>query len=364
MKKLCLVSEVKVGVPLSVSVGEGSDEEEAIVVFRVNTSDGEKWFGTQEMCTHAKISLAIGFIVEDQTNGGPVVECSAHGAQFSLESGEVLCAPAISPIKTYNIVSDGEWVYLDDTSDDVQIKPEVSSDEEIEEEIEVHGPVQFNNFSLNIEDVSVSLDDDSKKQILNSISFNLKPGELTVLKGTNGSGKSSFCHALMGNPEYSITSGSIFADYGSVKKDITNIPTYEKAQLGIFLSPQSPTEIPGVSVEKILQGYGKKLNSEEVKKVGLERVDLNRGIHDGFSGGEKKRVEALLVNEIVPPVVIFDEIDSGLDVEALKVIAQTIEFLVSSGSAVLVISHLDELLSKLKPNKTYELVDKELVSLG
>ena len=373
MIKLCSVEEVDLGVPNVVFIDEDnfvdsefSDWEqsynlEKVVIYRLKTKSGdERWYASQEMCTHAKISLAIGFINEEELS----IECAAHGAQFELETGAVLSAPANSPIAVFSIVIKDGSVYLED-------KPQKDDgDVSQDEKVIIHDGLNFESFSLEIKNLSVGVSDSvlgsehASKNILSDISFSIKSGELTVLKGTNGSGKSSFCHALMGNEDYEITSGSILADFAGNQKEITDLPVHEKARMGIFLSPQSPTEIPGVTIQAILDGYGAELDLNVVKEVGLQNIDLKRGIHDGFSGGEKKRAEALLVKQIVPPIVIFDEIDSGLDVEALQVIADTIKYLVQKGSGVVVISHLDELLSKIQPNQTFEIINSKLVQLN
>lgn len=182
---------------------------------------------------------------------------------------------------------------------------------------------------LSIQNLVVEAD---KKKILNSVSLKIKPGEIHALMGPNGSGKSTLALALAGHPRYQITFGKIKLD----GKDITSLTPDKRAKLGLFLAMQYPTAIPGVSVANFLRTSLKNLKGnikppEFVKtlksKMGDLKIDesfASRGINDGFSGGEKKKMEILQLSILEQKYAILDETDSGLDVDALKIIANSI----------------------------------------
>src|SRR3989344_712704 len=172
-----------------------------------------------------------------------------------------------------------------------------------------------------------------KKKILNGISLKIKPGEIHVIMGPNGSGKSSLSLALMGHPRYQITSGRVKID----SKDITKLTPDKRAKLGLFLAMQYPTAIPGVSVANFLRTSMRNLRSsvkppEFVKSLKTKMAELkidenfaSRGINEGFSGGEKKKMEVLQLSMLEPKYAVLDETDSGLDVDALKLVAAGID---------------------------------------
>ncbi len=212
---------------------------------------------------------------------------------------------------------------------------------------------------IQLKNISVSVD---QKPILTDISFKLKSGQITALMGPNGSGKSSIAYTLAGHPNYQITAGKIFFN----KKDITNMSPDKRANLGIFLANQSPVAIPGLNVKNFLWQLYKKhhpnkpiILSEfrswlEIESINLDIKQelLDRSLNDGFSGGERKKMEALQIVISKPQYLILDEIDSGLDVDALKTISLRIQKLITQfNMSVLIITHFAKILDYLKPKQ-------------
>ena len=222
---------------------------------------------------------------------------------------------------------------------------------------------------LEIRNLQVSSDG---KEILRGVSLRIKPGEIHALMGPNGSGKSSLSLALMGHPRYQITSGR-------VKLDGVNIATLtpdKRAKAGLFLAMQYPVAVPGVSVANFLKTSVKNLKSEVktpefVKhlkgKMGELRIDENfagRGINNGFSGGEKKKMEVLQLSIIEPKYAVLDETDSGLDVDALKLVAEGIKKASGPKIGILLITHYQRILKYIKPDFVHILVDGKIVRSG
>jgi Fe-S cluster assembly ATP-binding protein len=234
------------------------------------------------------------------------------------------------------------------------------------------------------------------KEILRDISFTVNSGEVHVIMGPNGSGKSTLAYAMMGHPAYRVKETSSKVTING--KNILTIPTEERAKEGLFLAFQSPTAVPGVSVVNLLRtayqelhGVDKAKNDNKVqnpllarrwKAEGMSlmefmdvlkinakalRIDdtfLSRGIHDGFSGGEKKKIEMLQALTLSPKFTIFDEIDTGLDVDALKVVAKGIELLSERGTGVIIITHYQRILKYLKPDVVHILIHGKIVKTG
>lgn len=230
----------------------------------------------------------------------------------------------------------------------------------------------MNNPLLSINNLSVSIDDTT---ILNGIDLQVQAGSIHVLMGPNGSGKSTLAYTLMGHPHYCIKNGSLFFK----GEDITTFSPDKRAREGIFLSLQNPCEIPGVSVFSLLkESYGaiKKqridvsdfqcLVQEKMDMLGLDSSFLSRNVHEGFSGGEKKRFELLQLLLLNPTVAILDEIDSGLDVDALSVVARNIISARMSNPkmALILITHYQRLLSFIKPDHVHVLVNGTVVASG
>jgi Fe-S cluster assembly ATP-binding protein len=216
---------------------------------------------------------------------------------------------------------------------------------------------------LEIKDLHVSIDG---KEILSGLSLNIDKGEVHAIMGPNGSGKSTLANAVMGHPKYSLDSGEI-----RVKGElINNMSTDLRARKGIFLGFQYPTEISGVGYSHFLRNAYNQLNKslgeeqnrevfltvrefhEYVKKnldaVGLDPSFLGRYLNEGFSGGEKKRSEVMQMLVLKPNIAILDEPDSGLDIDAVKAVAEAINKLIDTGAGVLVITHYARILRYLK----------------
>lgn len=238
---------------------------------------------------------------------------------------------------------------------------------------------------LTVSDLHTSIE---KKEILKGLSLAVRSGEVHAVMGPNGGGKSTLAYALMGHPSY-VSSGSIAVN----KKNISRLPTEERARSGLFLALQSPIAVPGVTVINLLRTAYEELNGTKnvrtqnpilakrtvgsmpigefmtmLKKYAAElRIEesfLTRGIHDGFSGGEKKKIEMLQALVLAPKFAVFDEIDTGLDVDALKVVARGIEILAGKGTGVIIITHYQRILKYVKPDVVHILVGGKIVKTG
>ncbi|MBI5412923.1 Fe-S cluster assembly ATPase SufC [Candidatus Peregrinibacteria bacterium] len=219
--------------------------------------------------------------------------------------------------------------------------------------------------------------DVNEKHILQGVSLKIKPGEIHVVMGPNGSGKSTLANAIAGNPKYKTTDGKIALG----GEDLTHARPDHRAQKGILLAFQYPKEIPGVSVLNFLQTAHKaickarkiapmnpiefrKALRERLAKFGLDATFMNRSMNEGFSGGEKKKLEMIQLSFLEPKIAIIDEIDSGLDIDALKVIAGGIKFLAYGGRGVLLITHYKRILQYLKPDFIHVMVCGRIVKSG
>lgn len=210
-------------------------------------------------------------------------------------------------------------------------------------------------------------------QILKGINLQIMPGEVHALMGRNGSGKTTLSHTLMGHPAYRIDEGEIFLD-GELLNDLE---PDERARRRLFLGFQYPTAIPGVTVANFLRASLKAVRGDEVPvkemrkliKAEIEALQIpedfmNRFLNDGFSGGEKKRLETLQMRLLQPKMTILDETDSGLDVDALRLVSQQIESLRSPERGFLVITHYQRMLNYVKPDKVHILMNGEIVQSG
>ena len=236
---------------------------------------------------------------------------------------------------------------------------------------------------LRIQDLRVSI---AGKQILNGIDLEVSSGEVHAIMGPNGSGKSTLSHALLGHPDYEVTSGSITLD----GEELLGLPTHVRAAKGLFLAPQYPVELPGVHLEPMLRealaARGPGSNGEgrfdslagrlaaEAEAVGLAPGAVGRAVNVAFSGGEKKRNETVQLAVLQPRIAVIDEIDSGLDIDALRDVARRIEQMTqkaeaNSGDAreplgVLAITHYARLLTELRPDRVHVLRDGRVVMSG
>jgi len=231
--------------------------------------------------------------------------------------------------------------------------------------------------TLKITDLQVSVDD---KPILKGVNLEIKEGEIHALMGPNGSGKSTLAYALAGHPKYEITGGSIEID----GTDVTQLDANERARLGMFLAFQYPVTIPGVRVADFLRHAvsnrrdpdrkeGENLMpmrdfrnelKERMAELGMDTEFARRYLNDGFSGGEKKRYEMLQMAMLEPALAILDETDSGLDIDALKTVADGINALRSPDRAMLMITHYQRLLDYVVPDFVHVLAGGKIVRSG
>ncbi len=210
------------------------------------------------------------------------------------------------------------------------------------------------------------------KEVIKGIDLRIEPGKVVALMGPNGSGKSSLAYALMGHPRYEVK--------GSVKidgKDINELTPDERARQGLFLAFQYPVGIEGVSVRELLLGAmrerGEKISALELrrkveieaKELGVEKELLSRSVNDGFSGGEKKKIEILQMRILQPKYAVLDETDSGLDIDALRVVAEGARMVVEKEKVgVLVITHYQRILRYIQPDRVVVLKQGRVVDEG
>ena len=215
------------------------------------------------------------------------------------------------------------------------------------------------------------------KEILKGIDLTIKDGEIHALMGTNGAGKSTLSNVIVGNPAYEVTEGSITFN----GKDLLAMKTEERAHEGIFMSFQAPIEIPGVSMTNFMRAavnarrhaLGEeplkstdflKLMREKRKLVEIDQKLMNRSVNEGFSGGEKKRNEIFQMAMLEPTFCILDETDSGLDVDALRIVAEGFNKLRKPETSAMVITHYQRLLDYIKPDVVHVLIGGRIVKTG
>ena len=211
------------------------------------------------------------------------------------------------------------------------------------------------------------------KEIIHDLSLTIEPGTVHALMGPNGSGKSTLANALMGHPKYVVTGGTVELD----GQDITALPPDKKAKAGLFLSPQYPPEIAGVSVASFLRlaasaARGAMLNPIEFQKelyaamdaLHIDRSFAIRHLNVGFSGGEKKRLEILQLMLLHPTYAVLDETDSGLDVDALKTVADGINRFRGAARGVLLITHYNRILEYVRPDYVHIMKEGKIIQSG
>lgn len=228
--------------------------------------------------------------------------------------------------------------------------------------------LQINNLHARIEDGA---------EILKGINLEIKPGEVHAIMGPNGAGKSTLSSVIAGREDYEITEGEILFE----GEDIVEDAPEERAQKGIFMSFQYPVEIPGVSVTNFIRtaiNETRKANGleemptkdmmalikEKSKLLGIKKDFLSRSLNEGFSGGEKKRNEIFQMLMLNPKLAILDETDSGLDIDALRIVSEGVNAFKNEGNAVLLITHYQRLLNYIQPDFVHVLADGKIIKTG
>ena len=227
---------------------------------------------------------------------------------------------------------------------------------------------------LSIKNLHASIED---KAILKGINLQINAGEIHAIMGPNGSGKSTLSSIIAGNENYTVTDGEILLE----GEDISDFSVEERAHKGVFLSFQYPVEIPGVSVTNFIKtainetrkANGKEdmpanemlnLIREKSELLEIDRKFLSRSLNEGFSGGEKKRNEIFQMAMLEPKLAILDETDSGLDIDALRIVANGVNMLKNENNAILVITHYQRLLDYIIPDFVHVLMDGKIVKTG
>jgi Fe-S cluster assembly ATP-binding protein len=234
--------------------------------------------------------------------------------------------------------------------------------------------------TLSIKDLRVSVEG---KLILKGLDLEVKQGEIHALMGPNGSGKSTLAYSLMGHPKYEVEGGEVWLK----GQNILELTPDERARLGLFLAFQYPTAISGVSMANFLRtavnavrggetnGNGKsqvgvpiaefrKMLTEKMKLLQMDKSFARRYLNDGFSGGEKKRAEILQMAMLEPEIAILDETDSGLDIDALRIVSEGVNALAGPQMGVLVITHYQRILNYIQPDFVHVMVDGQIVTSG
>lgn len=224
---------------------------------------------------------------------------------------------------------------------------------------------------LNIKKLKITIED---KEIVHGLNLEIGSGEVHALMGQNGSGKSTLAQAIMGHPKYVVTSGEI--DFEG--QNILEMDPTERAKAGIFLSFQYPSEVAGVNISNYLRMIYNKKNNLKVSPVKfrtilkdkLEILDINpdfltRHLNEGFSGGEKKRMEMLQMLVLEPKLSILDEVDSGLDIDALKIVSNAVNYLTKEKKmSVLIITHYTRILNYIQPDFVHVMKEGQIVKKG
>ncbi|HWV25761.1 MAG TPA: Fe-S cluster assembly ATPase SufC [Aeromicrobium sp.] len=229
--------------------------------------------------------------------------------------------------------------------------------------------------TLEIKDLHVSVDtEDGAKEILRGVDLTIKSGEVHAIMGPNGSGKSTLAYSIAGHPRYTVTQGEVLLD----GQDILEMTVDERARAGLFLAMQYPVEVPGVSVANFLRTAKTAIDGEAPKlrtwvkdvNAALERVTLDpsfaqRSVNEGFSGGEKKRHEIAQLELLNPKFAVLDETDSGLDIDALKVVSDGVNRYTANGDrGVLLITHYTRILRYIQPDYVHVFVAGKVAERG
>ena len=229
---------------------------------------------------------------------------------------------------------------------------------------------------LVIKNLHVNIED---KEILKGVDLTVKQGEIHAIMGPNGTGKSTLAYTLMGHPNYEVTGGEVWFK----NENILELDPDERSRLGLFLAFQYPVAIPGVTVANFLRSAlnarrrtenpedkgvpipeFRKMLKEQMSLLKMDHNFAGRYLNDGFSGGEKKRAEILQMAALKPEIAILDETDSGLDIDALRIVADGVNALMSNDMGVLVITHYQRLLNYIKPHFVHIMLDGKIVESG
>ncbi|MDP9823115.1 Fe-S cluster assembly ATPase SufC [Nocardioides massiliensis] len=229
--------------------------------------------------------------------------------------------------------------------------------------------------TLEIKDLHVSVEtEDGPKEILKGVTLTINGGETHAIMGPNGSGKSTLAYSIAGHPKYTVTSGTVTLD----GDDVLEMSVDERARAGLFLAMQYPVEVPGVSVSNFLRtaktaidGEAPKLRTwvkdvnETMSRVQMDPAFAQRNVNEGFSGGEKKRHEIVQLELLNPKVAVLDETDSGLDIDALRIVSEGVNrFREQEGKGVLLITHYTRILRYIKPDQVHVFVDGRIAEQG
>src|SRR6058998_2575746 len=222
---------------------------------------------------------------------------------------------------------------------------------------------------LNIENLRIAVDG---QEIVRGLTLRVPRGEVHALMGPNGSGKSTLAKVLAGHPDYHVTAGKVLMD----GEDLLELEPDERARRGLFMAFQYPSEIPGVTIANFLRAAmqsrlpeGEELEAtdyyaklyEKMELLGMDRSFTSRAVNEGFSGGEKKRNEILQMAVLEPKFAILDETDSGLDIDALKVVAQGVNRLRRPDNAIILVTHYQRILQYIEPDHVHVLFDGRIV---
>ena len=308
---------------------------------------GDEVFAIEDECCHAAVALSEGDV------DGCTIECWMHGSRFDLRTGKPTGPPATEPVPvfpsastatTYSSTSTHQWETTDMAT-------------------------------LEIKDLHVtSTPRTAPKEILKGVDLTIRDGETHAIMGPNGSGKSTLAYSIAGHPKYKVTSGSVTLDGA----DVLAMSVDERARAGLFLAMQYPVEVPGVSVSNFLRtaktaidGEAPKLRTwvKDVNAV-MERVKMDpdfsqRSVNEGFSGGEKKRHEIVQLELLDPKVAVLDETDSGLDIDALKIVSEGVNRFKEKGDkGVLLITHYTRILRYITPDFVHVFVNGRIAEEG
>lgn len=223
---------------------------------------------------------------------------------------------------------------------------------------------------LTIKNLKTTIDD---KEILKGVNLTVKAGEVHIIMGPNGAGKSTLAYTLMGHPGYEVTEGTAQLE----GEDLLEMKVDERAKNGLFLSFQYPEVIPGITVENFLRTAKnavsdrkqsvlafKKVIKEKMAELGMDDQYADRYLNEGFSGGEKKKNEILQMKVLEPKVAILDETDSGLDVDAIRIVAAGVKQFASKDNGIIIITHYNKLLDYISPDYVHILKDGRIVQTG